>query len=389
MFNFEKHATCGKARLGRINTDHGPVDTPSFMPVGTAGTVKGVLPAQLTDAGVQIILANTYHLMLRPGADTVAALGGVHAVAGWSGPMLTDSGGYQVYSLAHMRKIDDAGATFKSHIDGQLVNLTPAGAIEIQQKLGADIIMQLDECAASTATKSEVAEAVDRSAAWAKLCRDAWDAAGRTAKCGAGHGQALFGIQQGGVHLDLRAKSAEAIVALDLPGYAVGGLSVGEGHEPMCKVLDEIDDLLPAAKPRYLMGVGEPRDIFAAVARGIDTFDCVLPTRNGRNAQAFTWSGRLRLRNAKWALETAPIDENCTCYTCRNYSCGALRHLFMAKEMIGPSLVSIHNLHFFADMMARIRQAIADGDLAAKSAQWLARMYAGSESEIANDSDCD
>ena len=387
MFDFEKFATCGKARLGRINTDHGPVDTPSFMPVGTAGTVKGVLPAQLTDAGVQMILANTYHLMLRPGADTVATLGGVHAIAGWQGPILTDSGGYQVYSLAHMRKIDDEGATFQSHIDGQLVNLTPAGAIEIQQSLGGDIIMQLDECTGATASKAEVATAVDRSTAWAQLCKDAWDAAGRTARCGQGHGQALFGIQQGGVHLDLRAKSAEAIVALDLPGYAVGGLSVGEGHEPMCKVLDEIDELLPAAKPRYLMGVGEPRDILAAVIRGIDTFDCVLPTRNGRNGQGFTWSGRIRLRNAKWALDTAPLDENCNCYTCRNYSRGALRHLFLAKEMLGPSLVSIHNLHFFADMMAHIRQAIRDGDLPAMADQWLAKMYAGDKSESESDSD--
>ena len=358
-----------------MSTPHGEVQTPVFLPVGTAGAVKGVLPDQLTAAAVQMILANTYHLMLRPGAEAVAALGGIGALSGWDGPILTDSGGYQVFSLAHLRQIDDHGVTFRSHIDGASVRLTPQRAIEIQQLLAADIIMQLDECPAASATKGQVAAAVSRSAAWAARCKATWDAADHRALAAQRNEQALFAIQQGGVFDDLRAQSAEALVALDLPGYAIGGLSVGEGPEAMCRVLDAVDAQFPADRPRYLMGVGEPRDILAAVARGIDMFDCVLPTRNGRNAQAFTWTGRLRLRNARWASDPTPIDENCDCYTCRNFSRGAIRHFFAAKEIAGPSLVSIHNLHFFAQFMDAIRKAIESGDLAAKTDQWLAQMY--------------
>jgi queuine tRNA-ribosyltransferase len=272
-----------------------------------------------------------------------------------------------------MRKLSADAVTFRSHIDGATVELTPEKAIEVQRLLGADVIMQLDECPPGGADRSAVAAAVERSARWARRCRDAWEEAGCQSAQGAR--QALFGIQQGGVHEDLRAASAAALVELDLPGYAVGGLSVGEGHEALCGVLDHIDDQLPAARPRYLMGVGEPRDIIAAVLRGIDMFDCVLPTRNGRNAQAFTWHGRVRLRNACHAEDAAPLDESCDCYACRHYSRGALRHLFMAKEMLGPTLVTIHNLHFFASLMAAIREAISTGTLAADAAGWLEAIY--------------
>jgi queuine tRNA-ribosyltransferase len=343
------------------------------MPVGTAGSVKGVTPDQLRQAGVRMILGNTYHLMLRPTAEVVEQLGGLHRLMGWDGPILTDSGGYQVFSLAHLRKLDEDGVTFRSHIDGAAESLTCQRAMDIQRRLGADVIMQLDECPPADADHDHVAAAVRRSADWAGRCRAAWQAAGGLSA--QGHAQALFGIQQGGVFADLRAESARRLVELDLPGYAIGGLSVGEGHEPMCGVLETIDAQLPAEKPRYLMGVGEPRDILAAVRRGVDLFDCVLPTRNGRNAQAFTWGGRIRLRNSRWTADNRPLDEQCGCFTCRRFSRGALRHLFMANEMLGPTLVSLHNLHFFASFMEAIRQAIAAGRLEASAEAWLETMY--------------
>ena len=371
MLSFDVVHTDSRARRGRLNTAHGAVETPVFMPVGTAGSVKGVTPDQLRAAGAQMILGNTYHLMLRPGAETVEALGGLHAMMAWDGPILTDSGGYQVFSLAHRRKIDDDAVTFQSHIDGAEVTLTPERAIEIQQRLGADVIMQLDECPPADADRDQVATAVRRSVAWARRCKAVWE------RSGYGR-QGLFGIQQGGIFADLRAASAAALVELDLPGYAIGGLSVGEGPEAMAAVLDEIDGQLPADRPRYLMGVGEPRDILAAVGRGVDMFDCVLPTRNGRNAEAFTWQGRIRLRNAKWTQDAQPLDERCGCYTCRRFSRGTLRHLFMAKEMLGPILVTLHNLHFFAHFMSEIRKAIEKNDLEARSRQWLHQIYADS-----------
>ncbi len=366
MIEFHVAHRCGRARAGRLTTPHGEVDTPVFMPVGTAGSVKGVTPDQLRAAGARMLLGNTYHLMLRPGAATVERLGGLHAMMAWDGPLLTDSGGYQVFSLAHLRRIDDEQVVFQSHIDGAEVALSPERAVEIQRALGADVIMQLDECPPGDATREQVRAAVQRSAAWAGRCKAAWDSAGP---------QALFGIQQGGVFPELRAESARRLVELDLPGYAIGGLSVGEGHAPMVEVLDAIDEQLPRDRPRYLMGVGEPRDIVAAVARGVDMFDCVLPTRNGRNAQALTWDGRVRLRNARWAEDTGPIEPGCACYACRNYARGTLRHLFAAGEMLGPSLVSIHNLHFMSDFMVAIRKAIVAGDLADRADEWLARMY--------------
>ena len=371
MLSFDVVHSDGRARRGQLHTAHGVVETPVFMPVGTAGSVKGITPDQLRAAGAQMILGNTYHLMLRPGAGTVEALGGLHAMMAWDAPILTDSGGYQVFSLAHRRTIDDDAVTFRSHLDGAEVTLTPQRAIEIQQRLGADVIMQLDECPPAEADHDQVATAVRRSAAWAGRCKAAWEQCDRQR-------QGLFGIQQGGVFADLRAASAAALVDLDLPGYAIGGLSVGEGHEAMAGVLDEIDDQLPSGRPRYLMGVGEPRDILAAVLRGVDMFDCVLPTRNGRNAQAFTWHGRIHPRNARWAQEARPPDEHCDCYTCRRFSRGTLRHLFMAKEMLGPILVTLHNLHFFAHFMSGIRKAIEENEFEMRSRRWLQEIYSDS-----------
>jgi queuine tRNA-ribosyltransferase len=323
-----------------------------------------------------MILANTYHLMLRPGEDVVAKLGGVHRFMAWDGPILTDSGGYQVFSLAHLRRVDDSGVLFRSHIDGSEVSLTPERAVETQRRLGADVIMQLDECPPGSARREEVAIAVRRSAEWAEICRKVWQDSGCLAAGGEYH-QSLFGIQQGGTHADLRAESARRLVDLDLPGYAIGGLSVGEGHQAMVDVLDQAAELLPADRPRYLMGVGEPRDIIAAVLRGVDMFDCVLPTRNARNAQAFTWSGRVRLRNACHAEDPSPIEDGCDCYACRHFSRGTIRHLFSAGEMLAPTLTTIHNLRFFARLMATIREAILSGDLEQRSEGWLDRMYHG------------
>ena len=370
---FEIRQTDGRARTGVLRTDHGEVATPAFMPCGTAGAVKGVTPAQLRECGTQMVLANTYHLMLRPGAAVVAELGGLGRLMGWDGPILTDSGGYQVFSLAHRRQITAGGVVFQSHIDGSEVALTAESCMDIQGRLGADIIMQLDECPPGGADRETVAAAVDRSADWARRSVEAWDARGR--KASAGHAQALFGIQQGGVYPDLRAASAGRIVELDLPGYAIGGLSVGEGHEAMVAVLEAIDGQFPADRPRYLMGVGEPRDMLAAVARGVDLFDCVLPTRNARNAQAFTWAGRVRLRNVACARDAGPIEPGCPCYTCRHFSRAALRHYFQVGEMLGPILATIHNLTFFARLAGAIRLAIAEGKFAARRREWLERMY--------------
>jgi queuine tRNA-ribosyltransferase len=316
-----------------------------------------------------MILGNTYHLMLRPGAETVARLGGLHRVMAWDAPLLTDSGGYQVFSLAHMRKLSAEGVTFQSHIDGSAVELTPARTVYVQRLLGADVIMQLDECPPSQADRDTVAAAVDRSARWARTCRDAWQqpltGAFQAGPCHSAQGayQALFGIQQGGVHADLRGASAAALVELDLPGYAVGGVSVGEGHEALCDVLDATDDQLPRCRPRYLMGVGEPRDILAGVLAGIDMFDCVLPTRCGRTALAYTFAGPVKLKNARHADDQGPLEEGCPCIACR-HSRSYLRHLFQAGEMLGPVLTSIHNLTFYQRLVARLREAILAGRFA-------------------------
>lgn len=353
------------ARRGRVLTPHGAFDTPAFMPVGTQGTVKGILPDGLAATGAQIILANTYHLMLRPGEKTVAALGGLHRFMGWDKPILTDSGGFQVFSLADINKISDDGVTFKSHIDGSRVHLTPARSIQVQNDLGADIIMAFDECPPADAPRVYQEEAVARTLRWAEECRAAHL---RPAA------QALFGIVQGGVHRDLRLECAERLVEMDFPGYALGGLAVGEGFEQMREVLSWTVPALPEAKPRYLMGVGYPRDLIAAVAAGIDMFDCVLPTRNGRNASAFTAGGSIRLRNAAYAQDARPIEDGCDCYACRHFTRGTLRHYFAAGEMLGPILVSVHNIRFYQRFMADLRTAIevdSFGDFAAHDPRCL------------------
>jgi queuine tRNA-ribosyltransferase len=314
--------------------------------------VKGVLPDALAATGSQIILGNTYHLMLRPGEDVVAQLGDLHQFMSWPGPILTDSGGFQVFSLADLNKIDDTGVTFKSHIDGSTHHLTPKRSIEVQNKLGADIIMAFDECPPADAERTYHEQAVARTLRWARECKNAHQ---RSAD------QSLFGIVQGGSHLDLRESCTRELLNEDFPGYAIGGLAVGEGFDAMVQILTHTAPLLPSSKPRYLMGVGFPRDIAAAVSAGVDMFDCVLPTRNGRNAYAFTAAGPLRLRNSKFIADPGPIETGCDCYACRNFSRGAIRHFFFAAEMLGPVLVSVHNMRFYQRFMADIRRAIGAG----------------------------
>lgn len=350
-------------RAGRWATPHGVVDTPAFMPVGTLATVKGLLPAQLREAGAQMVLANTYHLALRPGSKIVAELGGLHRFMDWQGPILTDSGGFQVFSLAQMRKLDDDKVVFKSHIDGSTLELSPERAVEIQEDLGADCIMCLDECPPSGESVEKIQKAVDRTTRWAWRCRDAQK---RT-------DQALFGIVQGGIHPAMRQRSAEALLPIDFLGYAVGGLSVGEAPDLMYQTLDCTVPILPANKPRYLMGVGRPEDIVEAVSRGIDMFDCVMPTRNGRNATAFTSSGIVRLRNAVHQRDERPLDPECDCTACVRYSRAYLRHLFVAKEMLGPILLSLHNVAFYQRLVRGLRKAILDGRLAEFRSNQLAR----------------
>jgi queuine tRNA-ribosyltransferase len=343
------------ARRGRVTTRHGTFDTPAFMPVGTQGTIKGVLPDQVAATGSQIILANTYHLMLRPGEKTVAEIGGLHAFMAWPGPILTDSGGFQVFSLSDIRTISDDVVTFKSHIDGSIVHLTPARSIQVQNDLGADIIMAFDECPPGKAEPAYQQQAVQRTLRWAAQCKAAHQRA---------TDQSLFAIVQGGTDLELRAACARELIAMDFPGYAIGGLAVGEGFEAMKQVLAGVAPMLPGHKPRYLMGVGFPRDIVAGVACGIDMFDCVMPTRNGRNAYAFTFQGPIRLRNSQYSRDRRPVEEGCDCYCCRNFSRGAIRHFFFAAEMLGPVLLSVHNIRFYQRLMADIRQAIAEGNFA-------------------------
>ena len=322
------------------------------MPVGTQGTVKGLLPSLVADTGSQCILGNTYHLMLRPGESVVAGLGDLHGFMAWPGPILTDSGGFQVFSLADLNKITDDGVTFKSHIDGATHKLTPERSMAVQNALGADIIMAFDECPAADSPPEYHAAAVDRTIRWLKRCVDSHTRP---------NDQSLFGIVQGGTDPKLRERCAAALVDLNLPGYAVGGLAVGEGFDAMVATLTTTVPMLPADKPRYLMGVGFPRDIVAAVARGIDMFDCVMPTRNGRNAFAFTNDGAIRLRNAKFTRDSAPIEAGCDCPACRNFSRGAIRHFFFAGEMLGPVLVSLHNIRFYQRLMADVRGAIRQG----------------------------
>lgn len=350
QFHLDHLDASSAARAGRWVTPHGVVETPAFMPVGTRGTVKGVWPHELRDAGAQMILANTYHLALRPGEEVVRDLGGLHRFMNWDGPILTDSGGFQVFSLSDLRRMDDDKVVFRSHIDGSLLELTPQRAIQIQEALGADCIMCLDECPPANAPRQQILEAVDRTTRWAAICRDSQL---RT-------DQALFGIVQGGIDPGLRARSAEGLIPLDFPGYAIGGLSVGEAPADMYKTLEATAPLLPEEKPRYLMGVGRPIDIIEAVLRGVDLFDCVMPTRNARNATAFTSQGIVKLRNAKHIRDTGPLDPDCVCPACTQYSRGVLRHLFHVGEMLGPMLLSVHNLTYYQKIVRELRLAIRE-----------------------------
>jgi queuine tRNA-ribosyltransferase len=360
---FQVLHTDGAARRGRLTTAHGPVETPVFMPVGTQAAVKGLTPHQVEEAGARIVLANTYHLTLRPGDELIAELGGLHAFMQWNGPILTDSGGFQVYSLAEIRRIDDRAAVFRSHIDGALLELTPEKAVAIQENLGSDIAMCLDECPPATSGPEYLRVAVSRTLHWAERCR----AAHRRTD------QALFGIVQGGIDPELRAECTRGLAALDFPGYALGGFSVGETAAQMVEVLRPTAALLPPDKPRYLMGVGRPQDVLDAVACGVDMFDCVLPTRNGRNASAFTADGPLRLRNARHRRDPAPLESGCPCYTCRHFSRAYLHHLFLAREMLGPTLLSLHNVAFYCRLMAEVRRAIEQGRLGEFRSVSLAR----------------
>ncbi|MCV6824629.1 MULTISPECIES: tRNA guanosine(34) transglycosylase Tgt [Halocynthiibacter] len=354
-FSFELAATDGKARTGLISTPRGDIRTPAFMPVGTAATVKAMLPESVAATGADILLGNTYHLMLRPTAERIDRLGGLHKFMNWQKPILTDSGGFQVMSLAGLRKMSEEGVKFSSHIDGSKHMLTPERSMEIQKLLGSDIVMCFDECPALPASEEEVAASMRMSMRWAQRSRDAF---------GDRPGHALFGIQQGGVTQELRAESAEKLREIGFEGYAVGGLAVGEGQEAMFGVLDYAPDMLPEDKPRYLMGVGKPDDIVGAVARGIDMMDCVLPSRSGRTGQLFTRKGVVNIKNARHADDPRPLDEACSCPACRNYSRAYLHHVFRAQEMISGMLLTWHNLQYYQDLMQGMRDAIAAGTFA-------------------------
>ncbi len=367
-FAFSLLATDGAARRGRIATAHGTVETPAFMPVGTAATVKAMLPESVAATGAEILLGNTYHLMLRPGAERVGQLGGLHRFMNWPRAILTDSGGYQVMSLAELRQLDETGVTFRSHIDGQMHELTPERAIQIQHALGADITMVLDECTSFPVEEGKAALSMRLTARWAERAKAAF-------RERPGHG--LFGIVQGSVYPDLRAESAAGLVRLGFDGYAVGGLAVGEGQAAMFEMLDRTVPLLPADRPRYLMGVGKPPDIVGAVRRGIDMFDCVLPTRSGRTGQAFTRRGAVNIRNARHIEDPRPLDEACACPACRSYSRAYLHHLWRAEEILGQMLLTWHNLHYYQQLMAALRAAIAEGALDAWTAAFEAEQAAG------------
>jgi queuine tRNA-ribosyltransferase len=366
-FGYRLLAQDGAARRGEVATPHGLIRTPAFMPVGTVATVKALYFDQVKAAGADIVLANTYHLMLRPGAERIARLGGLHAFMRWDGPILTDSGGFQVMSLSKIREMSEEGVRFASHIDGSRHMLTPERAVEIQCLLGADIQMQLDECIELPAEQKEAERAMELSLRWAERARVAFASQ-------AAPGQALFGIVQGGVDPQLRRRSAEALVGMDFPGYGIGGLAVGEGQELMLRTLDGVLPILPADKPRYLMGVGTPSDLIRSVARGVDMFDCVLPTRNGRHGVAFTWDGKVNLRNAKHAEDPAPLDPESTCPATRDYSRAYLHHLIKSGEYLGAMLLSWVNTAFYQELMGAMRAAIEDGRFASWAETTLARM---------------
>jgi queuine tRNA-ribosyltransferase len=363
-FSFDLKATDGKARTGVIHTPRGEIRTPAFMPVGTAATVKAMMPESVRATGADILLGNTYHLMLRPTAERIDRLGGLHKFMNWERPILTDSGGFQVMSLAGLRKLTEKGVTFKSHIDGSKHELTPERSMEIQRLLGSDIVMCFDECPALPADRDRIAESMRLSMRWADRSREAF---------GDRPGHALFGIMQGGLEQDLREESAEALKEIGFEGYAIGGLAVGEGQEAMFDCLDYAPGFLPQDKPRYLMGVGKPDDIVGAVARGVDMMDCVLPSRSGRTGQAFTRNGVVNIKNARHQDDPRPLDENCSCPACSNYSRAYLHHVFRSNEIISGMLLTWHNLQYFQDIMAGMREAIAAGTFEA----WQADFHAG------------
>ncbi|MFX0544509.1 tRNA guanosine(34) transglycosylase Tgt [Roseovarius sp. S1116L3] len=365
---FQLNATDGAARTGVITTPRGDIRTPAFMPVGTAATVKAMMPESVAATGADILLGNTYHLMLRPTAERIARLGGLHDFMNWQGPILTDSGGFQVMSLADLRKLTEEGVAFRSHIDGSKHMLTPERSMEIQALLGSDIVMCFDECPALPATDKAVAESMELSMRWAKRSKDAF---------GDRPGHALFGIQQGGVTQELRGISASRLIEIGFDGYAIGGLAVGEGQEAMFGVLDYAPDMLPQEKPRYLMGVGKPDDIVGAVARGVDMMDCVLPSRSGRTGQAWTRRGQVNIKNARHADDPRPLDADCTCPACRNYSRAYLHHVFRAQEMISGMLLTWHNLHYYQQIMSGMRAAIAAGTFDAWQSDFHAQRAMG------------
>jgi queuine tRNA-ribosyltransferase len=374
-FAFEIVGTDSGARRGRLRTVHGEVDTPAFMPVATLGSVKSLSPADVREAGAQIVLANTYHLFLRPGHELVRDMGGLHRFMGWDGPLLTDSGGFQVWSLAALRRLSEDGVEFRSHVDGSRRMLTPELSIEIQQALGVDIIHPLDECLGHPATEAETERSLALTQRW--LVRSA------AAHARGDAGQALFGIVQGGVYPALRRRAVEDAAALDLAGYAIGGLAVGEPKPVLLDVTAFTADLLPKDRPRYLMGVGKPPDLVDAVARGVDCFDCALPTRNARNGQAFTADGPLAIRNARFARDPAPLDAECPCEACRRFSRAYLRHLFMARELLVYRLLSLHNITFYQRLVSAMRAAIAERRFEAFRARFLDRY--GVESDLGSD----
>jgi queuine tRNA-ribosyltransferase len=366
--SFALHATDGLARTGAITTPRGTIRTPAFMPVGTAATVKAMMPESVAATGADILLGNTYHLMLRPTAERIDRLGGLHKFMNWSKPILTDSGGFQVMSLADLRKLTETGVTFKSHIDGSRHELTPERSMEIQRLLGSDIVMCFDECPALPADRDRIAESMRLSMRWAERSKDAF---------GDRPGHMLFGIQQGGLEQDFREESAEALKAIGFDGYAIGGLAVGEGQEAMFGCLDFAPSQLPQDKPRYLMGVGKPDDIVGAVKRGVDMMDCVLPSRSGRTGQAWTRRGQVNIKNARHQDDPRPLDEDCTCPACRNYSRAYLHHVFRAQEMISGMLLTWHNLHYYQELMQGMRDAIAAGRFADFETQFHAQRAEG------------
>jgi len=364
-FGFELIRTDGSARLGRMRTAHGCVDTPAFMPVATQGTVKSLSPADLLAAGAQIVLSNTYHLLLRPGHELVRELGGLHRFMAWDGPILTDSGGFQVWSLSDLRRIGEEGVEFRSHVDGSLRTLTPESVVAVQHALGVDVLHPLDECLEHPATLAATERSLALTLRWLHRAVAAHRAAGAPG--------ALFGIVQGGTSPALRLRAVEETCALDLPGYAIGGLAVGEPKPELYDIAELVAARLPAARPRYLMGVGKPGDLVEAVARGVDLFDCVMPTRNARNGQAFTPDGPLNIENARFRHDPAPLDPACPCEACRRFSRAYLRHLFAARELLGYRLLSLHNLTFYLGLMRQMREAVAEGDFAAFRSRFLER----------------